>query len=269
MNRYLYLYCQFFIILILLSCEKQEIIKLEDPENIQFSSAKKPFESDFSDFDFNKYNIEPIWSQAIALPGKVLEVPFKVKNETFIPKLDSYQSRNNDASARLILYKESGITVAKIIYYFPSGNFKGNLDEINAHTIKSLKFSGLYMHQKLGESEIHIRFTEEGKITDRKTGTKDEAKKNGRVMACQLWGLFSEQYNEYGQVIYSILLDYWRVCDGGSPEEDQAPPASEGYPINNYGAANQQLLLNVKSVFYWLTGFPESWASIIRVVVKV
>lgn len=260
MRRILSAVCCFFFLLAALSCEeKMQFIEVEENQSLLSSTARESFESDFTAFDFNKFQIKPQWEKAIKFQGNIVEVPFNYKGKSFKPRLKDNPTGREEGIARLILSKKGKEVVAEVMYYFPSAHFTGKINELNLRNYKKLKFSGMFMFQQLGEEDMHMRFVVNGDIVKKRLGVKVPEAKNGRTMACQLWGVYLDHYGENGQLIGSDLLYTFNVCDGNSPiDEEQVPPEPGGNTEPVFDADGQQLLLDVQNnVFGWVTGVPE------------
>ena len=257
MKRILFAVCQFFCLLAAFSCEeKSHIIEADSSQSSLLSAARRSFESDFTDFDFKRFKIQPQWDKAVKLQGNVVEVPFYHKGKAFKPRLKDYTGAMGGAIARLILSRKGQETVAEVMYYFPSAAFSGDVSELNLRNYKALKFDGVFMYQRLGEEEMHIRSVVNGKIIEKKLGVKVPEAKNGRMMECQLWGMFLDHY-ENGVLVESELLYTFQVCNGSGHDQDQAPPEPGGGNPEHIGPVNQQLLVNAKAIFGWMTGHSE------------
>lgn len=254
MKRYLAIFGSFLILVIVLSCEeKVGISKSVTTPAKQLSAAGKSVDPDFMAYDFEKYGIKPMWNQADELMGKIIEVPFEYNNKAAKPRLKEYE--NSKGSAKLLLYKVKHKVVAQVVYFFPSATFKENLDKVTINSYKTHKFSGILIFQELGESDLHVRYITEGKITEKKLGAK--ATSNVRLASCQLWGMFLDSYNEYGDITSSVLLYTFTVCDDDPTQEQPGPDPSGGTPDPLPGPINSQLLFDTQAYFSWLNGHPE------------
>jgi hypothetical protein len=254
MKRYLSIVGNFLILVIVLSCEEKVNINKSVVSSFQqLSGARKSVDPDFRAYDFEKYGIKPLWDQADELMGKIIEVPFEYKNKVAFPRLKEYE--NSRGRAKLLLYKVKQKVIAQVVYFFPSATFKENLDKVTINSYKTHKFSGILIFQELGESDLHVRYISEGKITEKKLGKKVVA--NGRIASCQLWGMFLDTYDEYGNITSSDLLYTFDVCTDDPTQEQPGPDPSGGSPDPLPGPVNSQLLFDTQAYFSWLNGHPE------------
>jgi hypothetical protein len=261
MRRLIKALCSLFVFVIIFSCEQSEVLNFNDKGS--FKSSKEYIPLELLNFDFKKYNIQPNWKKAVKIYEDIYEVSFKINNKDFKPRVDGPLQKYKRSEAKLIIQKRAEEILVEIFYIFPNNDFEGNLDDINVNSVNTKKFSGMCIRQQLGQSKVDITYFIDGNVTTKKTGSYVPNSSNARInQECTLWGMFFIHYNEYGQEQSSELLYTWRVCEGGAIDEDQPSPDQQGTQINN-GPVNQQLLLNVKNVFYWLSLNSDTWASII------
>lgn len=254
MKKNLLIISSFLILIMVLSCEeKMDVGKLSVLVNPQHSAVRKSVDPDFMAYDFAKYDIKPLWDQADELVGKIIEVPFEYKDKIALPRLKEYE--NSKGSAKLILYKVKQKVVAQVVYFFPNETFKESLDKVTINNYKTHKFTGVLIFHELGESDLHVRYISEGKITEKKLGTKVAS--NAKLASCQLWGMFLDTYDQYGNITSSVLLYTFDVCTDDPTQEQPGPDPSGGTPDPLPGPVNSQLLFNTQGYFSWLNGHPE------------
>jgi hypothetical protein len=197
----------FFVLLgIAFSC-KVDIEAIDDSSKKEYilSRAKKSFEERIkNDPILKKYNIEPVWSAAVASENS-FEVPFTIDGKYRVPYMKGNETQRG--RERLLVIEKGSKFTFRIIRYIPSKWFKGDIKTINTQNLNSSHFFGTVSTIVLGKKQITICSFSDGRMYKKKYGVP-KGNKKGRMAEQSCSWEYIEPYVTLGWDGHEVVFIY-------------------------------------------------------------